>query len=155
MLIRLKSFANLGVQVCKLHASTWKHCRQKFLSRYVNCMLALGNIVERSFCPTGIHSHSVSNKHTEVYINYKPFGLFRHITYYFLQLKLTHNSYLCLATWLGTFSQQGIPILLPLLLDDNCVSAFPLPRILLVWSPCLYFLPGYCRPIRILLKQHE
>ena len=79
------------------------------------------------------HSHSVPNKQTEAYINYKLFGLlFRLITNDLLQLKLTPNSYRYLAMWLEPFSSKAfILILFPLLLDDDCVSTFPLPKILL------------------------
>ena len=56
--------------------------------------------------------------------------------------------------WLGTFSQWGILILLPLHLADDCISVFPLPRIHLVWWPHLYFLPGYW-PISILWNQYD
>ena len=62
--------------------------------------------VDGSFFPTQSHSHSEPNKHTEAYIDFKLLGLlFRLITNYLLQLKLTHNSYLYLAMWLGTFSK--------------------------------------------------
>lgn len=62
--------------------------------------------VKRSFYPAWLGSSLVPNKHTEASINYKLFGLWLSlITNELLQLKLTHNSHLCLATWLGTFSQ--------------------------------------------------
>ena len=58
-----------------------------------------------------------------------------------------------LATWPGTFSQQGIVILLPLHLAWDFISAFPLARILLV---CLSILPAwllanqhFMKPIRV------
>ena len=40
----------------------------------------------------------------------------------------------------------------PLCLAGDSISAFPVPRILLVWLLKLYFLPGYW-PVRVLLNQ--
>ena len=66
-----------------------------------------------------------------------------------MQLKLSHNSYLFWAIWLGKFSQKGILNLFPLYLTCDCIS-----KILLVWSSHIYFLPGYW-PIRILVSQYK
>ena len=80
--------------------------------------------------------------------------MFRLTTKCLLQLKLARNFYLCLVTWLGTFPQRGILILLPLHLTGDWLSVLPLPRILLVWSPHLYFLPGYWL-ISVSLNQYK
>lgn len=81
-------------KIHSLPSAIWRHeepvtqkCRWKFLS-----------------CP--VPSHSVPNKHTEDYINSKLFGLLiRLVTNKHLQIKLTHNSSLCLTMWLATFSE--------------------------------------------------
>ena len=44
--------------------------------------------------------------------------------------------------------------MLSLHLTDDCISAFPLPRILLVLLPSIYYLHGYW-PISILLNQYK
>lgn len=86
-----------------------------------------------SFCTAVSHSHSVPNKFTGAYINYKLSSLlFKFITNYLLQLNLTYNSYLCLAVWLGTFSHSHLASFVSGW--QLCPSAFPLPRVLLVWS---------------------
>ena len=52
------------------------------------------------------------------------------------------------------FISEAVSSCFLLVLVTTTNWAFHLPRVLLLWSPCLYFLPGYW-PIRILLNQYN
>ena len=77
-------------------------------------------LVDRGFCPARSRSHSVPKKHTEAYILF-----INWLAYWFSLLINSHIFHLnpqflsVLATWLGTFYQQGILILFPFGLGDN------------------------------------
>lgn len=56
---------------------------------------------------------------------------------------VTHNYYLCLATWLGILLNEAFSSCVLCVWVATADWAFPLPRILLGWSPHLYLLSGY------------
>lgn len=67
--------------------------------------------MDGSFFPSQFRSHSVPNKHTEACINYKLYGLlFRLISNYLLQLKLTRKSF---PKYIELKQQESLIITLP------------------------------------------